>query len=153
MRSFFFSESWLNYQLKLSVNATFAYRKINTPATMTVLFFLIASGLNNTYSATVSQPGSHITPIEVWKYKRAREFIKLTAADINNLTGKIMNLLQRFSFFIMKKKMNRSLRKNPNLTVNEFLSAPHKVEIIWLIVIIALALLLLLVMIALLGGL
>lgn len=127
--------------------------RINTPATVAILFLLIFSGLNNVYSATVSQPGFLNTSTEVWKYKRASEFIKLTAADINHLTGKKMNLLQRFSFFIMKKKMKRALRKNPDLMVSEFLSAPHKLEIIWLIVIIVLALLLLLVMITLLGGL
>ena len=64
-----------------------------------------------------------------------------------------MNVLKRFSVIIMKKETKRALRKNPNLTVIEFLSAPHKLEIIWLVVIIVLALLLLLVMIALLGGL
>lgn len=127
--------------------------KINRPITLMVLILLIASRHNNTYAAAISQPGFLITPAEIGKYKSAREFIKLTPADINHFTGKKMNVLQRFSFNIMMKEMKRALRKNPNLTVNEFFSAPHKLEIIWLVVIMALALLLLLVMIALLGAL
>ena len=58
------------------------------------------------------------------KYLKASEFIKLSAKDFAQLTGKKLNVFQRMSFQIVKLKMKHDLKKNPNLLITDYAKAP-----------------------------
>lgn len=58
------------------------------------------------------------------KYLKASEFIKLSAKDFAQLTGKKLNVFQRMSFQIVKLKMKHDLKKNPNLLVTDYTNSP-----------------------------
>lgn len=77
----------------------------------------------------------------------ASELFKFTALDYARLTGKKMNNWQRISFGILKIKLKRELKKNPDLQLADFYRDNKKISVGLVIVIVLLALLLLLVIV------
>jgi hypothetical protein len=77
----------------------------------------------------------------------ASELLKFTASDYALLTGKKMNNWQRISFGILKIKLKRELKKNPDLLPADFYRENKKISVGLVIVIVLLALLLLFVIV------
>jgi hypothetical protein len=59
---------------------------------------------------------------------RIIEFLDLSVKDLEKLTGKKMNWGARMSFRILKGRMRRAIKKDPVLTVNEFMISQNKMK-------------------------
>lgn len=68
----------------------------------------------------------HASPGEAWPPVRLQWALSLTARDYERVTGKTLNPLQRIAFPLLKSKMKKALSKNPDMTIQEFLSARKK---------------------------
>ncbi|HUR64910.1 MAG TPA: hypothetical protein VMZ03_01045 [Chitinophagaceae bacterium] len=81
-------------------------------------------------ASTVPSTAHHYTIIPTL---RVKEFLELSARDLEKLTGEKMNLVTRLSYGILRGKMRKAMKKDPSITVNEFMSA-HKKMKTWLVV-------------------
>jgi hypothetical protein len=90
---------------------------------------------NNANAISRIYPGSTATAIKDWKNLKLSEFIMLSAKDYSKVTGKKMNLRERISFSITKQRMKHVLKKNPNMTVNEYMASSGKMGTGWWILI------------------
>ena len=50
------------------------------------------------------------------------DFVKLSAKDFANLSGKKLSLKEKISFSLLKKNMKRSLKRNTDQTVGDYLA-------------------------------
>lgn len=97
------------------------------------------SGLNTTYAFSVIKPVENsISPTisSAWKYMQVSEFVKLTPKEFSSLTGKKLNFLQRLSFRATQVKMRHDLKKNPNLSLSDYVngdSRTFQIDILWLL--------------------
>ena len=96
---------------------------------LTALLFLFALFLqvNAIRASSAIVPGiakSNTAAAANLKYLKASEFVKLSAKDFCQLTGKRLNLFQRMSFQIVKLKMKHDLKKNPNLLITDYTKTP-----------------------------
>lgn len=80
-------------------------------------------------------PGSTAAAIRDWKNLKLSEFIMLSPKDYSKAIGKKMNLRERISFSIMKVRMKHVLKKNPNMTVSEYMASSGKMGKGWWILI------------------
>jgi len=92
---------------------------------------IIFTSPDSSKAASIIKHGSAVLALP-WKYLRANEFIKMSVKDFNQLTGKKMNLIQRVSFHLLKQRMKQEMKKNPSLTVNEYLNSHRKKMKTWL---------------------
>jgi hypothetical protein len=81
---------------------------------------------NNVYAASGTGATSIIPSLTAWKDLKICEFIKLSPKDIRTITGKKMNAAEKASFAIMKIKMKRAVKNNPDLTVGEYSASIKK---------------------------
>lgn len=88
---------------------------------------------DNAYAIIAPEPVN--TGSEVWKNVKAREFVKLSSKDYSLITGKKMNVKDKYSYKIMNKRMKQAIKKNPTLTVSEYMAAEKKIGTGWWIVI------------------
>ncbi len=68
-------------------------------------------------SAAIAHQGTPPTPDLPLK---VIEFIKLTTDDLEKLTGRKMNLRERMDFSLLKMRMKKAAKKNPDISVLEF---------------------------------
>lgn len=68
------------------------------------------------------------------------EFIHLSARDFCLMTDTKMNLRARVSFTMLKMNMKKTVKKNPDMTVGQYLSTPTKQEVKWWLIILVVAL-------------
>lgn len=100
----------------------FAFSGVN----MALGFSIIKPAANNEVPATSS----------AIKYLKASEFVKLSAKEYSDLTGKKLNLFQRMSFKITKMKMKHDLKRNPDLKLTDYINgddATFRIDALWLI--------------------
>ena len=102
------------------------------PALLCLSGIIISNNLN---SFSVIYPGSTTSIVKDWKNLKISEFIMLSPEDYTKITGKKMNLTERISFSIMKLKMKHVIRKNPNMTVSEYMDTHKKLGTGWWILI------------------
>ncbi len=95
--------------------------------------------------ASSALPAAAALPPGSWKNIRVSMIVGLPAKDFSRLSGHKLSPVQKIAFSVMKKKMKKELKKNPELTAGEFYEGIRTLEKIWLITLIGLALLLLLV--------
>lgn len=95
---------------KASVPVFFIFLFILSNLETSLAFSITRPQLNKIYS-----PGNIST-----KYLKASEFVKLTANEFSDLTGKKLNLIERLSFTITKMRLKHDLKKNPNLTITAY---------------------------------
>lgn len=111
---------------------------------ITLLFFAAFSmfalcGTNTTYGFSIVKPAPASEPasLQVLRYLNARDFVNLSVKDYTALTGKKLNFFQRLSFKVTKMKMKHDLKKNPNLTLTDYIDADgsttFKIDILWLL--------------------
>jgi hypothetical protein len=86
----------------------------------------------------VAKPGKAI-PADL----PASALLKSTPADYSSFTGKKMSGWQRISLGILKIKLKRELKKNPDLLLSDFYQQNKKLSVGLIIVIVLLAFLLL----------
>ncbi len=81
---------------------------------------------------------------------RAGDLVKLSPKQFSELTGKKMNVYERLSFKAIKLKMKHDLKKNPNLTLQDYYRHVGKKGhgTGWLILIVVVFILLLIVLFA-----
>ena len=89
----------------------------------------------NVNSVSIIYPRSTTSIVKDWKNLKISEFIMLSPEDYTKITGKKMNLTERISFSIMKLKMKHVIRKNPNMTVSEYMDTHKKLGTGWWILI------------------
>ncbi len=70
-----------------------------------------------TFHATATATTSKNLPAQ---YLKAGEFVKLSAKDFGELTGKKLNFFQRLSFGITKLRVKHDLKKNPDLQLTDY---------------------------------
>jgi hypothetical protein len=87
-----------------------------------------ANAISKTY------PVSTAAAIENWKNLKLSEFIMLSPKDYSKVTGKKMNLGERISFSIMKVRMKHALKKNPNMTVSEYMASGKMGTAGWILI-------------------
>lgn len=92
----------------------------------------IASGFSVIKPAVDPEP----TSTSALKYLKASEFVKLSAKEFSDLTGKKLNIFQRMSFKLTKMKMKHDLKKNPDLKVTDYINGDDttfRIDALWLI--------------------
>ena len=89
----------------------------------------------NVNSVSIIYPRSTTSIVKDWKNLKISEFIMLSPEDYTKITGKKMNLTERISFSIMKLRMKHVIRKNPNMTVSEYMDTHKKLGTGWRILI------------------
>jgi hypothetical protein len=89
----------------------------------------------NVNSVSIIYPRSTTSIVKDWKNLKISEFIMLSPEDYTKITGKKMNLTERISFSIMKLRMKHVIRKNPNMTVSEYMDTHKKLGTGWWILI------------------
>src|SRR5438128_7129507 len=83
------------------------------------------SGVNTAYGFSVNKPAENpdvSSTLAAFKYVKASEFIKLSAKEYSDLTGKKLNFFQRLSFKVTKMKMKHDLKKNPGLKITDYIN-------------------------------
>ncbi len=86
------------------------------------LFFTTALLVSTSFLANasfVSNPSA--TPPNSNHLKLA-DYINFSPADFESFQGKKMNIIDRISFKILKMKIRKELKKNPNMLVSEYYS-------------------------------
>ena len=80
---------------------------------------------------------------EELKNLKASEFVKLSLKDISRFSGRKLSLKEKISFTVMNKKMKQAIKKDPNLTVRDYLAANRKLGTGWIILLVIVGILLL----------
>lgn len=83
----------------------------------------------------VAVPATVTPPVDSWEQIKLAEFVKLSPKAFSRLTGKKMNITERAAFGLMKLKMKRAMKNNPELTVKDFMASYKKMKT-WLLVVI-----------------
>jgi hypothetical protein len=79
-----------------------------------------------------------------WRSTRLSVLITLKAKNVSKVTGYRFNIFQKISFVLLKNKMKRAIKKNPNVTAGEFYNSIKSKDKIMLIILAVLLLLLIL---------
>jgi hypothetical protein len=66
---------------------------------------------------------------------RVSDFLNLSVKELEKLTGQKMNLVTRLSFKLLRAKMKKAVKRDPAITVNEFMNSQKKMKT-WLLVLI-----------------
>lgn len=86
-----------------------------------VIFTAVILQTNVAFSFSIKKA---IPSPELVKYAKGSEFVKLSFKQFAMLTGQNENLWNRISFNIMKNKVKRDIRKDPNLNITRYYSRP-----------------------------
>jgi len=86
-------------------------------------FVFIASTVNVSYGNSVIKKINHveIAPgINALKYVTVRDFIKLSPKKFSAITGQKMNVLNTFSFYMVKMKVKHDYKRNHDLQLADY---------------------------------
>ena len=106
------------------------------------IFLWMVSG-NGVAHTTSTGPMSYPVYDDTWMQMKAADFIKLKVADFAKICNKKLNLKEKVSFLVLKKNLKRELKKNPTLTVQEFMIVAGQKKIstgVWITIILGVAL-------------
>ena len=113
-----------------------------------ILNFGAFACVKSSYGFSVHLPKNPAKLNSEWNV-RADQLVKLSSKQFSALTGKKMILVQRFSFNFLKIRMKHDLKKDPNLTLQDYYgSAGKRLGTGWIILIAVVAVLLILALIA-----
>ncbi len=89
------------------------------------LFLLVTlldiTGTNFSYGLSIHKSVIDINPNDAVKYVSVSEFLKLSAKQLSELTGKKINTWDKILFAIAKFRIKHELKKHPDLQVTK----PH----------------------------
>jgi hypothetical protein len=74
----------------------------------------------------------------VYPNVKVYQFVELSVKEIEKLSGEKMSLPAKLSFLLLKKKMKRALKKDPQITVTDFMNSQKKMKT-WLLVLLIVA--------------
>jgi hypothetical protein len=77
--------------------------------------FAAIAGTNYCNAFSVNKPAKYVYMYPGLKDVSAAEFINLSSEQLSKLTGKRMNVWNKFSFAIVKMHVRHNLKKNPAL--------------------------------------
>ena len=104
---------------------------------------------DTSFAFAISKPGGDRPGItNVLNNMKASEFVKLSAKDFGIITGKKMNMWNRVSFSVLKMRIKHYLKKNPNLSINDYAKKSSRRSHAWIWISIGLAILLIVLIIA-----
>lgn len=83
------------------------------------------------------QPSVPVAGPPDWPGMKISAFIRLSARDFSQLTGARLTLKDRVSFTMMKWQMKKVAKKNPEMTVSQYLVTEKKKDATVLIIVIA----------------
>lgn len=124
-------------------------KKIIFLLSLVSLFFI--TGLNQIYGLSGIKLPTNPDRYEAAKSLSINSIVNLSAKQFSELTGRRMNIWDKLSFSIMKIKMKHDLKKNPDLTLKDYLGKEGKKRLgtgWWILIVIAGLFLLAVVMIA-----
>ncbi len=95
------------------------------------------TGHNQTYGFSIVKLPTNTDSYEAAKSLSINTIINLSAKQFSELTGKQMNIWDKLSFSIIKIKMKQDLKKNPNLTLKDYIDKGGKKRLgtVWWILI------------------
>ena len=117
--------------------------KLIIRATVIVVIMWLLVPEKTGYANSFVMSATGVYPIE-WHDMKLKDFVSLTLSDYYQLTGKKMSLKEKLAFSLMKGKMKRELKKNPEMTAGEFMATLRASEKVMLIILGVLLILLLL---------
>ncbi len=95
--------------------------------TLIILCMISIAGINTAYSSAIIHPKGEPTGFENLKTLRADKLILFSQKQFSELTGKKLNIFEKLSFKLLKLKMKHDLKKDPNLTLQDYYGkAPKK---------------------------
>ncbi|MFZ9386737.1 MAG: hypothetical protein ACO25B_02550, partial [Chitinophagaceae bacterium] len=104
---------------------------------------LLVAGNGNPHGMSMTTPVAPAT-IDNWTQMKAADFVKLTIRDFAKLSHKKLTIKEKISFVVLKKKLKRELKKNPDLVVGAYLAENKKISTgAWIAIIIGVLLFLL----------
>lgn len=116
------------------------------------IFFLAAFFVSiNSFAIIFASPKDSLTT-NVWMQLKVKDVVSLSAKDYCALTGRKLNLNERVVFGISKHDMKKAIKKNPDITVTQYMMDKKDMQLVWIIVLGILVILLIVVMLALLGS-
>jgi len=90
----------------------------------TVVTFIVLTMTSNlqSHAASFSLPEKGITPIS-WRDMKLKTLLSVTPKEFRELTGQKMKLREKLAFSLLKGKMKKELKKNPEMTTGEFMDS------------------------------
>lgn len=70
-----------------------------------------------------------------------RDIVNISAKEFSRLTGKKMTLKERIAFSLIKPKMKKELKKDPGISVRDFLASRKKMKTVLVVLLILLIIL------------
>jgi hypothetical protein len=104
-----------------------------------MLFFTMSA-----FPATALSPKPVDPSDQFYAGQKASVFLKFTASDYSLMTGKKMTLGQKLAFKVMKIKLKKELKKNPDLLLSDFYKQNKRMGTGWIILLAVISTLLLL---------
>ena len=97
-----------------------------------VIFFAAVLQTNTARSFSVARP---LDNSAISRYAKGTEFIKLSFKQFATLTGQKENLWNKISFNLLKNKIKRDLKKDPNLNITKYgLGTQHHTStLVWIL--------------------
>jgi len=115
--------------------------------TMAMLFMGFMAPANSmlTSSPILTAPGLYTSD---WPDMKLKDLLSLNAKEYGQLTGKKMSLKEKLAYTLLKGKMKKALKKNPDMTTVEFMDSLGAMNTAaWIILgVVVLALLLLIIL-------
>lgn len=96
---------------------------------------LIISAIANNSVACSFSIARPIEYPKVAKFIKGSEFIKLSFKQFATITGEKENLRNNLSFNVMKMRIKHDLKKNPEISVSDYIKPKHKMGLGWKILI------------------
>lgn len=113
---------------------------------LSMILVFMACGLPYNHAATASSaplPVNNDPSTGSWQDLKLAMIVKLSPHSFSQLTGKKMSVKERIGFRLVKLKMKKALKKNPDMRAGEFFAMQKKMKTWLLVVIIVLGALLL----------
>lgn len=112
------------------------------PALCTCFLLLVVCMNANANMPVINEPGNSIHAFDAGM--KAAELLDISAADFSVITGKKMNTWQKLSFKLMKIKLRKELKKNPDLLLKDLYTVNKTMGAGWILLLAVLGALLIL---------
>ena len=112
------------------------------PALCTCFLLLVVCINANANLPVINEPGNSIHTFDAGM--KAAELLDISAADFSVITGKKMNTWQKLFFKLMKIKLRKELKKNPDLLLKDLYTVNKTMGAGWILLLAVLGALLIL---------
>ena len=108
---------------------------LRSPALVVFALFFTINGFSLSIVKSAN-PITYISPVNA-DYLRASVFVKLSAKEFSEITGRKLNLPQRIYFKIIQRKLRHELKRNPDLLITDYYDpkkAKFKFDALWFVI-------------------